>query len=123
MTTPSADKSFEHAHKVFDRSSASTPKIDRLPKAPGLIQSSGLAAPGLIRMIPPEPKLPTYRVPSLVEVMFSGNTRSPGRPIDAGTANAPDPIRQPAIPTAAARRPNDDLRRQHSLLAFMDTLI
>src|SRR5258708_39986586 len=98
MTTPSADISFEHAHKVFDRSSASTPKIDRLPKAPCLIQSSAFAVPGLIRMIPPEPKLPTYRVPSLVEVLFSGNTRSPRSSIDPGARDARRPPNAPANP-------------------------
>src|SRR6266404_6018340 len=49
-----------------------------------------LAAPvrGSTRTTPPSPSRPTKRVPSRVEVMLSGNARSPGSAMDNGPAPA-----------------------------------
>src|ERR1700722_2974382 len=84
---PLLDKSSEQTHKVLEGSSARTPRIDALPKAPGLIHTSG-APLGLIRTTPPSAKFPTYKVPSRVDDRLSGNARSLGKEIDAGAASA-----------------------------------
>jgi len=53
------DTSFEQTHKRLERSSTSTPNVDRLSKAPGLIQGSAVEAPGMTRAMPPEARLLT----------------------------------------------------------------
>ena len=57
--TPTPDMSFEQTHKRLERSSTSTPNVDRLSKAPGLIHGSAFEAPGLMRAMPPEARLLT----------------------------------------------------------------
>jgi hypothetical protein len=53
--------SFEQTHKRLERSSTSTPNVDRLSKAPGLIHGSAFEAPGLMRAMPPEARLLTFQ--------------------------------------------------------------
>src|SRR6266852_1097999 len=81
-------RSLEQAQRVPEASSAKTPVIDRAPAAPGATNSSAAPVRGSARTTPPSPSRPTNRVPSRVEVMLSGNARSPGSAIDNGPASA-----------------------------------
>src|ERR1700740_1006862 len=80
---PNALKSFEHAHRVFDPSSAKTPVIERELAAPGWTNTAFPAVRRLMRTIPPSPMRPTKRAPSDVDVMLSGKARVPGTAIDS----------------------------------------
>src|SRR5690348_8415463 len=80
---PSALKSFEQAHSVFDASSAKTPRIERDPAAPDWTNTVVSAVRGSTRTIPPSPRRPTNRAPSEVDVMLSGNAFLPGTGIDS----------------------------------------
>jgi hypothetical protein len=64
--------------QLFNFASAKTPKVERLPNAAGAIHPSAFVAPGLIRAIPPDARLLTYKVPSEPAVMLSMKARSPG---------------------------------------------
>src|SRR4051812_16109539 len=86
---PQPDTSFEQAQSVPVPSSASRPKVERVPSAPGAIHSSADEAPGAARLIPPSVMLPTKSVPSRVEVRLSGKARSPGSVTTVGAASAP----------------------------------
>src|SRR5262245_46219161 len=70
--TPNPDKSFEQTHSMWAVLSTSTPSVDRVSKAPGLIQGSSFVAPRGIRVIPPAARLLTYSVPSEDAVILSG---------------------------------------------------
>src|SRR5260221_13155840 len=83
---PKALRSLEQAQRVPEASSAKTPVIDREPAAPGATNSAAAPVRGSARMTPPSPSRPTNRVPSRVDVMLSGNARSPGSAIDNGPA-------------------------------------
>src|SRR6201988_2805954 len=85
---PKALRSLEQAQRVPEASSAKTPVIDREPAAPGATNSAAAPVPGSTRTTPLSPSRPTNRVPSRVEVMLSGNARSPGSAIDEGPAAA-----------------------------------
>src|SRR6185295_10688351 len=85
---PKELRSLEQAQRVPEASSAKTPVIDREPAAPGATNSAAAPVCGSARMTPPSPSRPTNRVPSRVEVMLSGNARSPGSAIDDGPAAA-----------------------------------
>src|SRR5579859_11573 len=85
---PRALRSLEQAQRVPDASSAKTPVIDRVPAAPGATNSAATPVRGSARTTPPSPSRPTNRFPSRVEVMLSGNARSPGTAIDVGPASA-----------------------------------
>ena len=50
-------------------------------------EQRGRPVRGSARTTPPSPSRPTNRVPSRVEVMLSGNARSPGSAIDDGPAS------------------------------------
>src|SRR5258708_1403243 len=83
---PKALRSLEQAQRVPEASSAKTPAIDREPAAPGATNSAAVPVRESARTIPPSPSRPTNRVPSRIEVMLSGNARSPGSAIDDGPA-------------------------------------
>src|SRR6266436_1035534 len=85
---PKALRSLEQAQRVPEASSAKTPVIDREPAAPGATNTAAAPVRGSARTTPPSPSRPTNRVPSRVEVMLSGNARSPGTAIDIGLASA-----------------------------------
>src|SRR6201988_2881710 len=85
---PNALRSLEQAQRVPEGSSAKTPVIDREPAAPGATKSAAAPVRGSTRMTPPSPSRPTNSIPSRVEVMLSGNARSPGSAIDDGPASA-----------------------------------
>src|SRR6266851_3526562 len=85
---PKALRSLEQAQRVPEASSAKTPVIDREPAAPGAMNGATAPVRGSARMTPPSPSRPTHRVPLRVEVMLSGNARSPGSAIDDGPAAA-----------------------------------
>src|ERR1700746_682153 len=85
---PNALRSLEQAQRDREASSAKTPVIDREPAAPGATNIAVAPVRGFARMTPPSPSRPTNRVPSRVEVMLSGNARSPGTAIDVGPASA-----------------------------------
>src|SRR5712671_121606 len=85
---PKVLRSLEQAQRVPETSSAKTPVIDRDPAAPGATNSTAAPVRGSTRTTPPSPSRPTNRVPSRVEVMLSGNARSPGSAIDNGPAAA-----------------------------------
>src|SRR5919205_1131286 len=70
--TPISERSDEHAHSVFDRSSAKTPITDMRPFVPGLTHGSAVVPPGGTRKIVPSARLPMMMVPSDVDVMLSG---------------------------------------------------
>src|SRR5580692_4072485 len=83
---PRALRSLEQVQRVPESSSANTPAIDREPAEPGATKSVAAPVRGSARTTPPSPSRPTNRVPSRVEVMLSGNARSPGSAIDDGLA-------------------------------------
>src|SRR5260370_35948477 len=85
---PRALKSWEQAQRVPEASSAKTPAIDREPAAPGATNSAATPVRGSAPTTPPSPSRPANRVPSRVEVMLSGNARSPGTAIDIGPVSA-----------------------------------
>src|SRR5713226_1306977 len=79
---PNALKSFEQAQRVFDASSAKTPKIEREPNAPGWTNTVLSPVRGVTHTIPPSPRRPTNSTPSEVDVMLSGKGFVPGMGID-----------------------------------------
>src|ERR1700741_4761358 len=83
---PKALRSLEQAQRIPEASSANTPVIDREPAAPGATNNDAFPVRGSARTMPPSPSRPTNSVPSRVEVMLSGNARSPGSAIDEGPA-------------------------------------
>src|SRR5580692_2568307 len=85
---PKALRSFEHAQRVPEASSAKTPVIEREPAAPGATNTAAAPVRGSVRTMPPSPSRPTNRLPSRAEVMLSGNARSPGSAIDNRPASA-----------------------------------
>src|SRR5713226_4080582 len=85
---PKALRSFEHAQRVAEASSAKTPVIEREPAEPGATNTAAAPVRGSARTTPPSPSRPTNSVPSRAEVMLSGNARSPGSAIDDGPAAA-----------------------------------
>src|SRR5258707_8448105 len=83
---PRALRSLEQAQRVPEASSAKTPVIDREPAAPDATNRAAAPVRGSARTMPPSPSRPMNSVPSRVEVMLSGNARSPGSAIDDGPA-------------------------------------
>jgi hypothetical protein len=59
---------------------------------------------GRIRTIPPAAILPVKSVPSRVEVMLSGNARSPGKAIKSGAAIAATLVRVKRVAEPAHRK-------------------
>src|ERR1700752_996103 len=108
---PKALRSLEQAQRVPEASSAKTPVIDREPAAPGATNSAAAPVPGSTRTTPLSPSRPTNRVPSRVEVMLSGNARSPGSAIDDG----------PAF-TVVIQRINDNSAPTNAAFLWRDTI-
>src|SRR5262249_18399418 len=69
---PMDEKSLEQTQRRLALLSTITPRVERLPNAPGLIHSSTMPDEGLMRQTPPTAGLLTYRVPSGAAVILSG---------------------------------------------------
>src|SRR5216684_5426066 len=96
--TPKPVMSLEQTYSIPLFSSASTPSTERLPAAPGLMNCSAFP-PDAAFTTPPRLKLPTWSVPSLVDVTLSGKLLS-GTPTGAVWAPATPLAATPSVSTS-----------------------
>ena len=69
---PADEKLFLTTQTRLALLSTRTPRVERLPNAPGFIPSSTVPVWGLMRHTPPTAGLLTYKVPSGAAVMLLG---------------------------------------------------
>ena len=80
--------SCDATHRVPRRSSASSPKVDRLPCSPGFTKGVATATPPAILRTPPSAMLLTNSVPSARDVTLSGKRPVSGSRIAVGPSAA-----------------------------------